>query len=86
MQILQTLVSIRKGESVGETVVKVNQAVDSELQSNIFDALPLHESMILFVLLICQPVHSNKVVFSMSLANKRLTCYKKHIYFCLNVW
>lgn len=64
----------RNGKSVGNTVVKVNQAVDAEPRSNPFEALPLHESTILFVLLICPPVHSNKVVLSGSIANKRLTC------------
>lgn len=64
----------RKGKSVGNTVVKVNQAVDAEPRSNHFEALPPHESTILFVLLIRPPVHSNKVVFSVSIVNKRLTC------------
>lgn len=62
----------RKVKSVGETVVKVNQAVDAEPRSNPFEAL--HESTIVFVPFKCQPVHSNKVVFSVSIANKRLTC------------
>lgn len=68
------MVSIRKGKSVGEAVVKVNQAVYAEQRSNPFEALPLRESIILFVLLIYQPVHLYKVVFSVSIVNKRLTC------------
>lgn len=65
---------IRKDKCVSKAVVKVDQAVDAEPRSTPFQALPLHESTILFVLLICQPVHSNKVVFSESIANKRLAC------------
>lgn len=61
----------RNGESVGETVVKVNQAVDAEPRSNPFEAQPLHESTNLFVLLICQPVHSNKYFQCLW---QRLTC------------